>query len=82
MAQNVYNISATWTAVAYGPGNATFETDDHPGEWSVISSASPAGIVGGQKAEREKSVSLALVAGEYLFLRGRGTAHVIADALV
>ncbi|MDO8983008.1 hypothetical protein [Cypionkella sp.] len=82
MAQNNYTLSAAWLPVATGPGNATFETDDHPGEWTVISSASPAGIVGGAKVEREKAVSLALVAGEYLHLRGRGGVYVIADTLV
>lgn len=82
MAQNNYTLSSAWLPVASGAGNVTFEADDHPLEWTVISSASPAGIVGGIKAEREKQVSLALIAGEYLHLRGRGGVYVIADTLV
>ena len=82
MAQNNYQLSSAFVPVATGVGSATFEFDEHPGEWAVISSVSPAGIVGGMKAEREKPVSLSLAAGEYLHLRGRGIAYVIADTLV
>ena len=82
MAQNNYNLSAAWLPVATGAGNVTFETDDHPGEWTVISSISPAGIVGGVRVEPGKPVTVPLAAGEYLHLRGRGGVYVIATTLV
>lgn len=82
MATQTYTLSATWTPVASGPGDATFEMLDQPGEWIIHNSASPAGIVGGFTAERGKPESLYLSSGEYLHLRGRQEARVVATAVV
>jgi hypothetical protein len=82
MAQNKYTLSAAWLPVATGAGNATFEFEDHPGEWTVLSSISPAEIVGGVRAESGKREAVTLAAGQYLHLRGRGVAYLIADTLV
>lgn len=82
MAINTFNLSQEWLPVAVGPGNASFAFLDHPGEWTIHNSASPVGIFGGFHAEKDKTRSLTLVAGEWLHLRGRQTARVVADTLV
>lgn len=82
MATAIKSVGPNWTAVAVGPGNATFQMSDEPGEWTIHSASSGAPAVQGIKAEREKAVSMALASGEYLHLRGRGSAVVTADTLV
>jgi hypothetical protein len=82
MAQNLYIASATFSPVASGPGNATIQFEDAPGEWAVHNSVIPTGIFVNMTLESGKPYSLALVAGEYLHIRGRGNAFVIADTLV
>ena len=82
MAINTFNLSQAWLPVAVGAGNASFAFLDHPGEWTIHDSASPAGIVGGFQTERDKTRSLTLASGEYLHLRGRQNARVVADTLV
>lgn len=81
MATGTITLSANWKHAATGPGDATFEFQDEPGEWIVYSAASCPLTVAGMKAEREKPVSIALEAGEYLHLRGRGAAVVVATTL-
>ena len=75
-------LGPDWVAVASGAGNVTFQSNDHPSEWYIHTASSGAPAIGGNKADREKPVSLSLAAGEYLHLRGRGPALVIADTLV
>lgn len=75
-------LSESWQAVASGAGNVTFQTNDDPGEWYIHTASTGAPAIGGNKAERQKPVSLSLAAGEYLHLRGRGAALIIADTLV
>lgn len=82
MAQNKYTLSSAFVPVAVGPGEVIFQFDSEPGEFAKISSVDPSGIVGGNKRGREDPVSIQLLTGEYLHLRGRGAAYVTAPTLV
>lgn len=81
MAARNFTLTETWQHVATGAGKATFQSNDHPGEWTIHTTASPVGIIGGFNAEGEKPYQIDLAAGEYLHLRGRGVALVVADTL-
>jgi|GEM_PF-2981956 len=82
MPSKITTLNATWTAVASGTGNVTFQPVDHPAEWAIHNSASNVGLIGGFKAEVGIQKPLFLAAGEYLHLRGRGNALIAADTLV
>jgi hypothetical protein len=81
MAQTFKTLSASFVPAATGPGLAIFQFSDHPGEWSIHSSVDPAAITVGLKAESGKPESITLLTGQYLHLRGRGEASVIAEVL-
>lgn len=82
MATATKSVSSAWVAVAQGAGDVVFSFDDAPGEFTVHSASDPAAIVAGHKQPKETPFSMTLQAGEYLHLRGRGTATVTAGTLV
>ena len=67
-----------FVAVAEGEGNATIETMDRELRWWVGDSAPAAGTPGLTLAPR-KPMSMALNAGQTLYLTGAGIAYVLAD---
>ena len=70
------NLTPDWQAVAEGEGAATFEALNQNVRWFVATSTpSTAGF----SAPANKTVSMSLAAGETLYLRGVGTAVVLAD---
>lgn len=74
MADRLLNTS--WQAVAAGPGNATFEAQNAGVRW-FVASATPNTM--GLSAHPGENQSLALTAGQMLYLRGAGVAVVLAD---
>jgi hypothetical protein len=69
-------ITTTWTAVAAGPGNVTFEAQNPAIRWFVASSAPE---TAGLSAKPNTNISLSLDTGQNLYLRGTGVAVVLAD---
>jgi hypothetical protein len=69
-------LNTAWQAVATGPGNATFEAQN-PGVRWFVASATP--NTTGLSAKEGENKSLALTAGQNLYLRGAGVAVVLAD---
>jgi hypothetical protein len=60
-----------WTLVATGACNVTFETT-RPAHWVVNNAATQPTVTRGNDAKRDVPTSLALLAGEYLFIKGAG----------
>jgi hypothetical protein len=77
-----FTLNENFQPVAQGPGSALVQLLDSDGEWTIISSLSPAGITAWNRIFRLGETSLELLAGEYLHLRGRGTCSVLADAVL
>lgn len=75
-------IGANWTPVAQGPGEVVFSFDDEYGRFTTHGSADPAAIVSGHKQPSETPFTITLATGEFLHLRGRGTATVSAATLI
>lgn len=67
-----YTATSAWASVATGPGVVILNFEDHPGSYSVHSSADGSAINAGFVAENDKPYSVTLDAGEYLHVRGRG----------
>ena len=59
-----------------------FSFDTEYGSFTVHGSSDPAAIVAWHKQPPETPFSLTLATGEFLHLRGRGTASVTAENLV
>lgn len=78
----IKTATSSWVAVASGAGTATLQFNDSPGEWYIHTASSGAPAIGGNKAEREKPVDVALATGEYLHIRGRGEALITATTVV
>lgn len=76
------SVSAAFAPVAEGPGDVVFSFDDDYGSFTVHTSSNPAAIVGSHKQPPETPFTLTLASGEYLHLRGRGTATVTAETIV
>lgn len=77
MTQSVVNLSSNWVLAASGAVKATFQFEDHPGEWTVTNSSEPDGIVGGIGVGAGVSATITLSVGDYLHLRGRGGATLV-----
>lgn len=75
-------LGPAFVAVAQGPGEAVFSFNDSYGSFSIHTAADPAGIVAWHKQPPETPFTLTLAFGEYLHLRGRGTASVSAATIV
>ena len=69
-------MTQAWQAVAEGEGAATFEALNQNVRWFVATSTPN---TAGFSAPANKTVSMSLAAGETLYLRGVGTAVVLAD---
>lgn len=82
MATSQKNLGADWAPVAQGPSDVVFSFDDEYGRFTVHDSASPAGIVSGHKQPPETPFKLTLATGQFLHLRGRGTATVSGETLI
>ena len=76
------SVSAVFTPVAEGPGEVVFSFDSEYGHFTVHGSSDPAGIVAWHKQPPETPFSINLASGDFLHLRGRGTAAVTAETLV
>ena len=70
------SITSTWQAVAQGEGFATFEAMNAGIRW-FVGSTTPE--TAGFSAKPSIPISLSLEAGQTLYLRGRGTAVVLAE---
>ena len=69
-------LTPGWQAVAEGEGAATFEALSRDARW-FVDATTPTSA--GFTAPAKRPVSLSLEAGESLYLKGRGTAVVLAD---
>ena len=70
-------LTPDWQAVAEGAGGATFEPLSRNVRWFVATSTPT--DTAGFSAPANKTVSMSLEAGETLYLKGNGTAVVLAD---
>lgn len=70
-----------WTLIATGPCNVTFETTRDT-NWVINSANTQPSVTRGHDASRDKPVSLALLAGEFLFVKGAGVSAGVVYATV
>ena len=70
------NLTPDWQAVAEGEGAATFEAQNANVRWFVDADTPTSA---GFTAPINKQVSMELAAGETLYLRGHGTAVLLAE---
>lgn len=69
-------LSSAWTFVADGPAEVVFSFEDETGWFAVHTSSNPAGIANGHKHVANVPFTIKLGPGDFLHLRGRGTANV------
>lgn len=84
-------LTSAFVAVAQGPGDVTFTRQSEAANsafWAISTSATPLSVwngstgVSGHYAEQRENVSLTLLAGEYLQLRGPGVVTITAEVPV
>lgn len=75
-------LGPNFAPVAQGPGEVVFSFDSDYGSFTKHTSDDPAAIVAWHKQPPETPFTTTLATGEYLHLRGRGTASVSAATIV
>lgn len=78
MATAKKTVTSSWAAVAQGPGSVVFSFLDEYGSFTIHGASDPSGITSGHKQPPETPFTVTLLTGEFLHLRGRGSASVSA----
>lgn len=74
--------TVNWQAVASGAGNVTVTAQMSGARWAVTPNATAPTLArrdAGHVLEKDRDVSMALLAGERLWIRGAGNVYVTAD---
>lgn len=73
------SLSSSFTPVAQGPGNVSFQPIDYDADWAILETIDGTTATTSNRTFKGRLEPMALATGEYLHLRGRGVCAITAE---